>query len=662
MGTLLAFVVGAALVSSAWGGCVEVDSETEAVYGMTFKILCISCKRRSETTAETFTEWTFRQKGTEEFVKILRYENEVLQLEEDERFEGRVVWNGSRGTKDLQDLSIFITNVTYNHSGDYECHVYRLLFFENYEHNTSVVKKIHLEVVDKANRDMASIVSEIMISPLPRRLPHKRTPRNTWPSPQKAKRTVLVSRWPNSPGPWLHLKEEPAPTGEHPGELRPHLPDPRVPPRPRRSAGELLTRGCDMAEKEGGRTVPCCSGPKLAALTVGTVLLLTGIGAASWAIVTVLLRSDQEPLYPVQVGPADARLTVFDQTEGTWRLLCSSRSNARVAGLSCEEMGFLRALDFSELDVRTAGANGTSGFFCVDEGRLPHARRLLEVLSVCDCPRGRFLATSCQDCGHRKLPVDRIVGGQDTSLGRWPWQVSLRYDGAHLCGGSVLSRDWVLTAAHCFPERNRVLSRWRVFAGAVAQTSPHGVQLGVQAVIYHGGYLPFRDPNSEENSNDIALVHLSGTLPLTEYIQPVCLPAAGQALVDGKICTVTGWGNTQYYGQQAGVLQEARVPIISNDVCNGPDFYGNQIKPKMFCAGYPEGGIDACQGDSGGPFVCEDSISRTPRWRLCGIVSWGTGCALAQKPGVYTKVSDFREWIFQAIKTHSEASGMVTQL
>ncbi|XP_059940972.1 sodium channel subunit beta-1 isoform X2 [Mesoplodon densirostris] len=149
MGTLLAFVVGAALVSSAWGGCVEVDSETEAVYGMTFKILCISCKRRSETTAETFTEWTFRQKGTEEFVKILRYENEVLQLEEDERFEGRVVWNGSRGTKDLQDLSIFITNVTYNHSGDYECHVYRLLFFDNYEHNTSVVKKIHLEVVNK---------------------------------------------------------------------------------------------------------------------------------------------------------------------------------------------------------------------------------------------------------------------------------------------------------------------------------------------------------------------------------------------------------------------------------------------------------------------------------------------------------------------------------
>ncbi|XP_029335586.1 serine protease hepsin isoform X1 [Mus caroli] len=419
--------------------------------------------------------------------------------------------------------------------------------------------------------------------------------------------------------------------------------------------------GPSLVSVAGGRTAACCSRPKVAALTVGTLLFLTGIGAASWAIVTILLQSDQEPLYQVQLSPGDSRLAVFDKTEGTWRLLCSSRSNARVAGLGCEEMGFLRALAHSELDVRTAGANGTSGFFCVDEGGLPLAQRLLDVISVCDCPRGRFLTATCQDCGRRKLPVDRIVGGQDSSLGRWPWQVSLRYDGTHLCGGSLLSGDWVLTAAHCFPERNRVLSRWRVFAGAVARTSPHAVQLGVQAVIYHGGYLPFRDPTIDENSNDIALVHLSSSLPLTEYIQPVCLPAAGQALVDGKVCTVTGWGNTQFYGQQAMVLQEARVPIISNEVCNSPDFYGNQIKPKMFCAGYPEGGIDACQGDSGGPFVCEDNISGTSRWRLCGIVSWGTGCALARKPGVYTKVTDFREWIFKAIKTHSEASGMVTQ-
>lgn len=81
-------------------------------------------------------------------------------------------------------------------------------------------------------------------------------------------------------------------------------------------------------------------------------------------------------------------------------------------------------------------------------------------------------------------------------------------------GGGLCPGRWPPSTP--FPgRRNRVLSRWRVFAGAVAQASPHGLQLGVQAVIYHGGYLPFRDPNSEENSNDIALVHLSSPLPLT---------------------------------------------------------------------------------------------------------------------------------------------------
>ncbi|XP_039181688.1 serine protease hepsin isoform X3 [Crotalus tigris] len=386
-----------------------------------------------------------------------------------------------------------------------------------------------------------------------------------------------------------------------------------------------------MAKKD--EELKACSWtlPKAMAVGVSTFLLLAGIGAGIWAIVVSVLGSEKESLYAVQVNTEDLRLTVYDETEGKWRLLCSSSSDAQVAALSCEEMGFVRSLSHSVLDADTVGANGTSGYFCVDDSRLPFVRKLREAIGVCDCLTGRFLATLCQDCGRRKLSVDRIVGGQDASLGKWPWQVSLRYDGTHLCGGSIISKEWVVTAAHCFPERNRVVSRWQVFMGAISQQSTRGLQMDVAGIVYH------------------------------EIIQPICLPALGQTLVDGKICTVTGWGNTQYYGQQSDVLQEASVPIISTSVCNGPDYYGSQIRPRMFCAGFAAGGTDACQGDSGGPFMCEDSISQVSRWRLCGIVSWGTGCALANKPGVYTKVNDFHGWIHRTMKTNSHISGLVIE-
>ncbi|TWW79554.1 Serine protease hepsin [Takifugu flavidus] len=146
------------------------------------------------------------------------------------------------------------------------------------------------------------------------------------------------------------------------------------------------------------------------------------------------------------------------------------------------------------------------------------------------------------------------------------------------------------------------------------------------AHCFPNSYLPFVDANIDDNSRDIAVLAL--TQPLT------------------------------FNGHLADVLQEAHVPIISDAVCNAPDYYDNQITTTMFCAGYEKGGIDACQGDSGGPFVAEDCLSKTSRYRLHGVVSWGTGCAMAKKPGVYTKVSRFLPWISTAMRSYHNLPGV----
>ncbi|TWW79545.1 Serine protease hepsin [Takifugu flavidus] len=194
-------------------------------------------------------------------------------------------------------------------------------------------------------------------------------------------------------------------------------------------------------------------------------------------------------------------------------------------------------------------------------------------------------------------------------------------------GGSIISNRWIVSAAHCFPKRYSFLNRWSVLLGSISNKPVNANVAEVKTIVYHSSYLPFVDANIDDNSRDIAVLAL--TQPLT------------------------------FNGHLADVLQEAHVPIISDAVCNAPDYYDNQITTTMFCAGYEKGGIDACQGgDSGGPFVAEDCLSKTSRYRLHGVVSWGTGCAMAKKPGVYTKVSRFLPWISTAMRSYHNLPGV----
>ncbi|CAL8292344.1 unnamed protein product [Merluccius merluccius] len=143
------------------GACAEVDSDTEAVAGKGFKLGCISCKKRSEVDGSATVDWYFRGRGETEFVHIYNYDDEG-SIKSD-HFEDRLDWSGSKRNKDIQDASIYLTNVTFNDSGTYRCFLNRLLTYDYYEYKTLISKEVHLTVVAKATRGTASIVSEVMM-------------------------------------------------------------------------------------------------------------------------------------------------------------------------------------------------------------------------------------------------------------------------------------------------------------------------------------------------------------------------------------------------------------------------------------------------------------------------------------------------------------------
>ncbi|XP_073502342.1 transmembrane protease serine 9-like [Phyllobates terribilis] len=254
---------------------------------------------------------------------------------------------------------------------------------------------------------------------------------------------------------------------------------------------------------------------------------------------------------------------------------------------------------------------------------------------------GIVITTASVD-GHQMM--SRVVGGQNADPGEWPWQVSLKYAASIVCGGALISPTWVVSAAHCVDYRN--VSEFTVILGVLNLTgaSPTKVLVAVKQIIIHPIF------EGDGTSGDMALLQLSSPVTYNSYIQPVTLPYQDQEFPDGKVCWLTGWGQTGEKAKLAApqTLQEVDLPLINYMDCNkmfqkafNTDFPFNFVKKDMICAGYPEGKKDGCQGDSGGPLVCKNGES----WILVGIVSWGIGCARPGNPGVYTKVSNFSSWI-----------------
>nr|XP_055059391.1 serine protease 56 [Misgurnus anguillicaudatus] len=238
-------------------------------------------------------------------------------------------------------------------------------------------------------------------------------------------------------------------------------------------------------------------------------------------------------------------------------------------------------------------------------------------------------------------PRSRIIGGSPAPLGSWPWLVNLRLNGALMCGGVLVDSSWVLTAAHCFAG-SRSESYWTAVVGEfdLTKTDPDEQTMKVNRIITHPKF------NPKTFNNDIALVELSSPVILSERVKPVCLPSHLDPPI-GTSCLVAGWGSLYEDGPSADVVMEAKVPLLSQTTCRSA--LGKELLTNtMFCAGYLSGGIDSCQGDSGGPLIFQDSSSG--RFQLLGITSWGDGCGEKGKPGVYTRVTAFSDWVTTEIE------------
>uniref|UniRef100_A0A1B6KI46 limulus clotting factor C n=1 Tax=Graphocephala atropunctata TaxID=36148 RepID=A0A1B6KI46_9HEMI len=268
------------------------------------------------------------------------------------------------------------------------------------------------------------------------------------------------------------------------------------------------------------------------------------------------------------------------------------------------------------------------------------------------------------DCGHNV--ADRIIGGDEATLGQYPWIARLGYTyeldesnsvDTYECGGTIINSLYILTAAHCSPDIV-MLQLAEVRLGEHNVTSDPDCVDGVCAPpvqdIVVDEYLCHEDYDTKSYQNDICLLRLANPIQFNNYVTPICLPAYDtflKASFDSSTMEVAGWGVTDIVtGKASTILLTLRVPIKTQFLCELAYSGRSEIINKQMCAGGVIG-KDSCSGDSGGPLMAPFALNAPPRYFVVGIVSFGPRqCANTNTPGVYTKVSEYMAWILDNIR------------
>lgn len=271
-------------------------------------------------------------------------------------------------------------------------------------------------------------------------------------------------------------------------------------------------------------------------------------------------------------------------------------------------------------------------------------------------------------CGN--VISNRIYGGNATKIDEYPWMALIEYkkngnSNGHHCGASLINERYVLTAAHCIsaipetwtPVRVR-LGEWDTSTDVDCEVDINGykdcsdphVDVDIEKIIAHEKY----SASSKSQPFDIALIRLARSIPYTDFIRPICLPLKDllkRSTFEGTVMDVSGWGKTEQ-GTSSSIKLKAEVPIVTlNDCQRVYSQRSVELTNSQMCAGGMQG-IDSCRGDSGGPLIGLDSSNKSRVYYfIAGVVSFGpTPCGLQGWPGVYTRVSDYIDWIQQNIE------------
>ncbi|KAK0074743.1 hypothetical protein PV325_007862 [Microctonus aethiopoides] len=242
----------------------------------------------------------------------------------------------------------------------------------------------------------------------------------------------------------------------------------------------------------------------------------------------------------------------------------------------------------------------------------------------------------CNDCVCGAGRKTRIVGGTVANIAEFPWMVGMTKQGQFHCGGSLITRLHVLTAAHCLEGFDK--RYFEVYMGddRVAKRSNNAIRRRVKSWTIH------KDFNSYNLNNDIAIIELDRAVSLNGHIKTACLPENRAIDYTGSLAIAIGWGRTTEGGDISSQLRKVKVPVLSDEECDEAGYQKTRRTENMFCAGYLEGLRDACSGDSGGPLLVNGPHNHL---EIIGITSFGRGCARPRYPGVYTKVTNYLGWL-----------------